>query len=68
MKRRGHPVRGAISGLFFGLFLGLDLSIWHVMPPGTVTIVVLPVLGLALGIVLGIAAPFKRRAAVASPE
>lgn len=68
MKRKGHPVRGAISGFFFGLFLGLDLSIFHVTPPGTLTLIVLPILGLVLGIVLGITAPFKRRAAVASPE
>ena len=69
MKRRGRPVRGAISGLFAGLFLGLDLSIWHMMSIGTVTLIVLPAVGLVLGIVLGLTAPFgRRKAAVPAAE
>ena len=49
MKQRGRPVRGAIAGLFFGLFLALDLVIFGVVAIDSNVLAVLPVLGLAGG-------------------
>jgi hypothetical protein len=57
--RRGRPVLGAIMGLLFGLFLGLDLAMLGVVPLESPMLVVLPLLGLLLGIGLGLSAPLK---------
>ncbi|MEZ4503319.1 MAG: hypothetical protein R3C39_11895 [Dehalococcoidia bacterium] len=57
--RRGRPILGAIMGLLFGLFLGFDLALMGVVPLESVLLVVLPLLGLALGIALGMTAPLR---------
>lgn len=58
---RGRPVRGAISGLFFGLFLALTLQQFAIRPLDTLSVVGLPLLGLVLGLVIARAAPFGGR-------
>jgi hypothetical protein len=60
MRRRGRPVLGAIAGLFFGLFLALDLLLFKVVASDSPLIMVLPVLFLVVGIVLGLMAPLGR--------
>lgn len=66
MKSRGHPIRGAIAGLFFGLFLSLDLLIFGVVALDANILALLPILGLLAGTALGMTAPMKRRRAVAT--
>jgi hypothetical protein len=63
MTRRGRPVRGAIWGLIAGGLVGLDLAIFDVVPLGTLTTVILPLAGLALGLIIGLTGPFGRRPA-----
>ncbi len=58
MKRRGRPFRGALSGLLFGGFLGADLFVFGVVPLDSAVLTLAPVLGLAVGLVLGFTAPF----------
>lgn len=58
---RGRPVRGAISGFFFGLFLALTLQQFAIRPLDTLSVVGLPLLGLVLGLLLARAAPFGGR-------
>lgn len=67
MKRRGHPVRGAITGFLFGVLVFIDLAIFKVAPPSTLTMIGLPAVGLVLGIALGFTAPFGRRKATPAP-
>lgn len=54
MNRRGRPVLGAIAGLFFGLFLAMDLWLLGVVASDSIVLTLLPVLGLALGLGLGL--------------
>jgi hypothetical protein len=61
MRRRGRPVLGAIAGLLFGVFVGLDLWLFGVVPSDSVVLTVLPFLGLVLGLVLGLTGPIGRR-------
>ncbi len=60
MNNRGRPVLGAVSGFFLGLFLGLDLLFFGVIPLDSIVITVLPVLGLVAGLVLAFVAPLGR--------
>jgi hypothetical protein len=62
VKTRGRPVLGAIAGLFFGLFLGLDLVFFKAIASGSPLLVILPVVGLVLGIAGALAAPLGRKA------
>jgi len=64
VNHRGHPIRGAISGLVFGLFLSLDLLIFGVVALDAAVLAVLPLLGLLAGLALGLKAPLHRRRAV----
>jgi hypothetical protein len=54
VRRRGRPVLGAISGLIFGGFLTIDLQIMNVWKLSTASEIVLPLLGLAIGLALGL--------------
>lgn len=63
---RGRPVLGAISGLFFGLFLALLLFQWKVWPLDALSVYGLPGLFLVVGIVVGLWAPFGRTRAHAA--
>ena len=60
MKHRGHPIRGAIAGLFLGLFVSLDLVIFGVVALDADILALLPLLGLAAGLALGLTAPLHR--------
>ena len=64
---RGQPIRGAIYGFLFGVFLALDLSMFNVRPLDTFGVVGLPLIGLAVGLAIGLIAPFGRRPASATP-
>ena len=63
MKQRGRPIRGAIAGLFLGLFVSLDLVIFGAVALDADILALFPLLGLAAGIALGLMAPLKRRSA-----
>jgi hypothetical protein len=60
VRNRGRPVLGALAGLFFGLFLALDLVFFKVVASGSPVLVILPVAGLVVGIAGALAAPFGR--------
>ncbi len=55
---KGKPVLGAVSGLFFGLFLALLLQQFGIRPLDNLSVIVLPVLGIVLGLVMAAVAPF----------
>jgi hypothetical protein len=63
VKQRGHPIRGAIAGLFLGLFVSLDLVIFGVFALDADALVLFPVLGLIAGVALGVLAPLHHRSA-----
>jgi hypothetical protein len=54
VRRRGRPVLGAISGLIFGGFLTIDLQIMNVWNLSIGSEIVLPLVGLAIGLALGL--------------
>ena len=56
-RRKGHSVLGGICGLFFGLFVGLDLVLFGVVPFNSAVPFILVVLGLVGGVVWGRWAP-----------
>lgn len=60
MSGRGRPVLGGLSGLLLGLFLGLDLFLFGVVPLDSIAITLLVVVGLVGGIALGLLAPLGR--------
>lgn len=60
MRRRGRPVLGAISGMLFGLFFGITLFMFKVYQSDSPMLLVMPVLGLVLGIALALWAPIRR--------
>ena len=60
---RGRPILGAVAGLFLGLFLGADLLLLKVIASDSILLVLLPVVGLVVGIALGAVAPLGRRRA-----
>ena len=63
MRAHGHPVVGAIAGFFFLLFLGVELLTFGVLALDSKLLVVLPILGLVLGIAFALWAPLGRRPA-----
>jgi len=65
VKRRGHPIRGAVAGFFFGLFVSLDLVIFGVVALDADVLALFPVLGIVAGVALGMVAPLRRRSAKA---
>ena len=57
MKFKGHPVRGAIFGFLFFLFVALDLLFFGVIPLNSAVITILPLVGIVLGLVWAMVAP-----------
>ena len=55
---KGRPILGAISGFFFGLFLGISLWMWGVVPLHSDLLIILPIVGIVLGLVMAWWAPF----------
>lgn len=67
MKRRGRPVLSAISGFFSGLFIGLSLLFYGVIPLDSNLLVILPIAGLVIAWILAMWMPIPRRGATAMP-
>lgn len=57
---KGHPVRGAVAGLLFGVFLVVDAHITGLWSISTASEIVLPAAGLLLGLLLAAVAPFGK--------
>jgi hypothetical protein len=55
---KGHPILGVISGFFFGLFLGISLWLWGLIPLHSDLLWILPLVGVVLGLVMAWWAPF----------
>jgi hypothetical protein len=51
-RRRGRPVLGAICGFLLGLFIGLDLLLFGVLPLNSIVLTILPFVGLVAGFFL----------------
>lgn len=47
--RRGRQVLGTICGFLLGLFIGLDLLVFGVIPLNSILLVILPIVGLIAG-------------------
>ena len=58
---RGRPVLGAVSGLFLGIFVAMDLLLLKAVPSDSTVLVLLPIAGLVVGLLLGRAAPLGRK-------
>ncbi len=65
---KGRPILGVISGFMFGLFLGPTLFMWGVIPLHSNLIVILPIVGIVLGLVMAWWAPFGRKTSTAAAE
>ena len=48
MKRRGRPILGAVTGFLTGLFLGLSLLTFGVIPLDSILLTLLPIIGLVV--------------------
>jgi len=57
---KGHPILGVITGFLFGLFLGVTLFLYGVIPLSSDWIWILPLLGLVLGLIMAAWAPFGK--------
>ena len=68
---KGRPILGVISGFFFGLFLGISLWLWGALPLNSDVLLILPIVGIILGLVMAWWAPFGKASGeeppVASP-
>jgi hypothetical protein len=60
VKYRGRPVLAAICGFLLGVFLSLDLVLFGIVQLDNVIVTLLPIIGLVVGIVLALWAPFGR--------
>ena len=59
---KGHPILGIISGFLFGLFLGITLFLFGVIPLDSSWLWILPLLGILLGLIMAAWAPFGKSA------
>ncbi len=59
---KGHPILGIISGFLFGLFLGITLFLFGVIPLNSSWLWILPLLGILLGLIMAAWAPFGKGA------
>lgn len=59
---KGHAILGVISGFLFGLFLGVTLFLFGVIPLNSQWLWILPLLGILLGLVMAAWAPFGKSA------
>jgi len=57
---KGRPILGAVSGFFFGLFLGITLFLVGVIPLHSDALIALPIIGVVLGLVMAWWAPFGK--------
>ncbi len=67
LGRKRHPIRGALWGIPFGLGLALVLVSTTVIPLDLMQIVIVMLVGVALGVVWGMYGPAKRARGIAPP-
>lgn len=67
---KGKPFLGMISGFFFGVFGGLTLFLFGVIPLDSHLLWILPIVGIVLGLFMATWAPFGEGVPepAASPE
>ena len=56
----GRPVLGSVSGLFLGFFAAVLLQQYGVRPLDTFSVIGLPIIGLIVGLVFSMWAPFGK--------
>jgi hypothetical protein len=54
---KGRPILGTVAGFMFGLFGGLSLVLYGVVPLHSDLVWILPLVGIVLGLVLAAWAP-----------
>jgi len=54
----GRPILGIISGFLFGVFAGISLFLWGMIPLDSVLLSILPFVGIAIGLAMAAWAPF----------
>jgi hypothetical protein len=59
---KGHPILGVTTGFLFGLFLGITLFLFGVIPLSSDWLWILPLLGILLGLIMAAWAPFGKGA------
>ena len=59
---KGHPILGITTGFLFGLFLGITLFLFGVIPLSSDWLWILPLLGILLGLIMAAWAPFGKGA------
>ena len=57
---KGRPILGVISGFMFGLFVGISLFLWGVIPFHSPLMWILPIAGIVIGLVMAAWAPFGK--------
>ncbi len=57
---KGRPILGVITGFMFGLFLGITLFLYGVIPLSSDLLWILPLLGILLGLIMAAWAPFGK--------
>jgi hypothetical protein len=55
---KGRPILGIISGFLFGLFGGITLFLYGVIPLASSLLWILPLVGIVLGLFMAAWAPF----------
>ncbi|MEA2023518.1 MAG: hypothetical protein U9N79_04410 [Actinomycetota bacterium] len=65
---KGRPILGVITGFLFGLFLGVTLFLYGVIPLSSDMLWILPLLGILLGLIMAAWAPFGRSAEPVPPQ
>ncbi len=61
---KGKPWLGMISGFFFGIFGGITLFLYGVIPLDSHLLWILPIVGIVFGLFMATWAPFGKGAAV----
>lgn len=57
---RGRPVLGVVTGFLFGICLALTLVLADVLALNSVLVTVLPIVGIAYGLLMAKLAPFGK--------
>ena len=57
---KGRPILGVTTGFLFGLFLGITLFLYGVIPLSSDMLWILPLLGILLGLIMAAWAPFGK--------
>ena len=65
---KGRPFLGTISGFFFGLFGGVTLFLFGVIPLDSHLLWILPILGIVFGLLMATWAPFGKGAPETPPQ